>query len=62
MFGSASSGAMSGIADSISTITKAIDEGAAGITSVAGNASNLASDIEDITQAWNTREPYICEI
>ena len=50
---------MSGIADSISTITKAIDEGAAGITSVAGNASNLASDIEDITQRMKTNQEVV---
>ena len=45
---------VSGIADSISTITKAIDDGASGITSVAGNASSLASDMEDITQRMKT--------
>ena len=50
---------MSDIADSISTITKAIDEGAAGITSVAGNASNLASDIEDITQRMKTNQEVV---
>ncbi|MCI9080608.1 MAG: methyl-accepting chemotaxis protein [Lachnospiraceae bacterium] len=45
---------VSGIADSIGTITKAIDDGAAGITNVARNASSLASDIEDITQRIRT--------
>ena len=40
---------MSGIADSIGTITKAIDEGANGIAGVAGNTRNLAGDMEDIT-------------
>lgn len=39
---------MSGIADSIGTITKAIDEGADGIAGVAGNTRGLAEDMEDI--------------
>ncbi len=45
---------VSGIADSINTITKAIDDGAAGIASVARNSSSLASDMENITQRMKT--------
>lgn len=50
---------MSGIADSINTITKAIDDGAAGITSVAGNASNLANDMEDITHRMKINQEVV---
>lgn len=39
---------MSGIADSIGTITRAIDEGTKGLVGVAGNTHDLAEDIEDI--------------
>ncbi len=41
---------MSGIADSIDTITKAIDEGANGIAGVADNTRSLANDMEEITR------------
>ena len=39
---------MSGIADSIGTITRAMDEGTRGLVGVAGNTHDLAEDIEDI--------------
>lgn len=41
---------MSEIADSIRTITTAIDEGANGISGVAGNTKSLANDMEDIAK------------
>ncbi len=41
---------MSEIADSIHTITTAIDEGANGISGVAGNTKSLANDMEDIAK------------
>lgn len=50
---------MSGIANSIGTITKAIDEGAAGIKSVAVNASNLAGGMKDITQRMKTNQEVV---
>ncbi|MDE7286606.1 MAG: methyl-accepting chemotaxis protein, partial [Lachnospiraceae bacterium] len=53
---------MSGIADSISTITKAIDEGAIGIAGVAGNTKNLANDMEDITQRMDINLEVIEEL
>lgn len=53
---------MSGIADSISTITKAIDEGADGIAGVAGNTRSLARAMEDITQRMGTNQEVIAEL
>lgn len=53
---------MSGIADSISTITKAIDEGADGIAGVAGNTRSLADDMEDITQRMGTNQEVVAEL
>ncbi|MEY8339497.1 methyl-accepting chemotaxis protein [Lachnospiraceae bacterium 62-35] len=50
---------MSGIADSIDTITKAIDEGANGITGVASNTRNLADDMEDITQRMGVNQEVV---
>lgn len=50
---------MSGIADSISTITKAIDEGAKGITGVAGNTRSLAEDMEDITNRMGVNQDVV---
>ncbi len=50
---------MSGIAGSIGAITKAIDDGANGITSVAGNTKNLASDMEDITQRMKINQEVV---
>ncbi len=50
---------MSGIADSISTITKVIDEGASGIAGVAGNTRNLADDMEDITRRMDVSREVV---
>lgn len=53
---------MSGIADSISTITKAIDESASGITGMAGNTRNLAADMEDITRRMGVNQDVVAEL
>ena len=50
---------MSGIADSIATITKAIDEGANGIAGVAGNTRDLVGDMEDITQRMGINQEVV---
>ncbi|MCI8599641.1 MAG: methyl-accepting chemotaxis protein [Lachnospiraceae bacterium] len=50
---------MSGIADSIRTITKAIDEGANGLAGVAGNTRDLVSDMEDITQRMGVNQEVV---
>lgn len=53
---------MSGIADSIGTITKAIGESVSGITGMAGNTRNLATDIEDITQRMGVNQDVVAEL
>lgn len=53
---------MSGIAESIGTITKVIDEGANGIAGVAGNTRDLAEDMEDITLRMGTNQEVIEEL
>ena len=53
---------MSGIADSIATITTVIDEGAGGITRVAGNTRVLADDMEDITQRMRVNQEVVKEL
>lgn len=53
---------MSGIADSIGTITKAIDEGANGIAGVAGNTHSLAEDMEDITYRMGVNQQVVGEL
>lgn len=50
---------VSEIADSIGAITKAIDEGASGITGVAGNTRNLAADMEDIAQRMGVNQEVV---
>ena len=50
---------MSEIADSVSTITKAIDEGAKGIVGVADNTRDLAVDMEDITQQMGLNQEVV---
>lgn len=50
---------MSGIADSICAITKAIDESAIGITGVADNTRNLAGDMEDIAQRMGVNQEVV---
>lgn len=54
--------AMSGIADSISTITKAIDDGTGGIAGVAHNSQSLASDMEEITQRMGINQDVVTEL
>lgn len=53
---------MTEIADSINTITKAIGEGANGITNVAGNTRNLADDMEHITQRMGINQEVMNEL
>ncbi len=50
---------MSDIADSIGTITTAIDEGAHGITGVAGNTKDLVLDMEDITKRMGVNQNVV---
>lgn len=50
---------MSGIADSIGTITKVIDDGSNGISNVACNTKNLADDIDDIAQRMRTNKEVV---
>lgn len=50
---------MSNIADSIGAITKAIDEGANGISNVAGNTRDLANDMEDITKRMGVNQEVV---
>ncbi len=50
---------MSGIADSIGTITKAIDEGVGGITGVADNTRSLVDDMEDITRRMGQNQEIV---
>ena len=52
---------MSGIADSISTITKAVNDSAEGISGVAGNTRSLAGDMEDITQRMGVNQEIVAE-
>ena len=53
---------MSEIADSIDTITNAIDEGASGITGVADNTRSLVRDMEDITQRMGVNQEIVREL
>ena len=50
---------MTEIADSIGSITKAIDEGAAGITGVAGSTKSLVEDMADITGRMDTNREIV---
>ena len=50
---------MTEIADSIESITKAIDEGATGITGVAGSTKDLVEDMADITGRMNTNREIV---
>ncbi|MCI8401371.1 MAG: methyl-accepting chemotaxis protein [Lachnospiraceae bacterium] len=50
---------MAGIAGSIGTITKAIDDGVSGITGVAGNTRNLVNDMEDITRRMGLNQEIV---
>ena len=53
---------MSGIAESIATITKAIDEGTGGITGIADNSRSLAADMEDITQRMGINQEVVAKL
>lgn len=50
------------IADSIESITKAIDDGAAGITGVADSTKSLVGDMEDITGRMDTNREIVEEL
>lgn len=50
------------IADSIESITKAIDEGAVGITGVAGSTKSLVQDMTDITGRMDTNREIVEEL
>lgn len=53
---------MSEIADSIATISTVIDEGAGGITRVAGSTRDLADDMEDITKRMSVNQEVVKEL
>ena len=53
---------MTEIADSIGSITKAIDEGAAGITGVADSTKGLVGDMADITDRMDTNREIVEEL
>lgn len=53
---------MSEIADSIGTITNAIDEGAGGIAGVADNTKSLVGEMEDITERMGTNQEVVKEL
>ena len=50
------------IADSIESITKAIDEGADGINGVADSTENLVGDMTDITARMDTNREIVEEL
>lgn len=50
------------IADSIESITKAIDDGAAGITGVAGSTESLVGDMTDITGRMDTNQEIVGDL
>ena len=53
---------MTEIADSIGSIIKAIDDGAAGITGVADSAKSLVGDMADITDRMDTNREIVKEL
>ena len=53
---------MFGIAESIGTITKAIDEGANGVTGVSSSTKSLADDMEDITKRMGVNQEVVGEL
>lgn len=53
---------MSGIADSIDTITKAIDDGASGISGMADSTRSLASDMENITEQMGANQEVVARL
>lgn len=50
------------IADSMESITKAIDDGAAGITGVADSTKSLVGDLTDITGRMDTNQKIVVEL
>ncbi len=53
---------MTEIADSIGSITKAIDDGASGITGVADSTKSLVEDMTDITDRMDTNREIVEEL
>ena len=53
---------MNEIADSIGSITKALDEGASGITGVAGSTKSLVDDMSDITRRMDINREIVEEL
>ena len=53
---------MTEIADSIGSITKAMDDSAAGVTGVADSARSLAADMEDITGRMDINQQIVTEL
>ena len=53
---------MTEIAYSIESITKAIDEGAVGITGAAGSSKSLVEDMADITGRMDTNREIVEEL
>ena len=53
---------MTEIAGSIESITKAIDDGASGITGVAGSTKILVEDMADITGRMDTNQEIVEEL
>ena len=53
---------MTEIADSIGSITKALDEGASGITGVAGSTKSLVDDMADITGRMDVNREIVEEL
>ena len=53
---------MNEIADSIGSITKALDEGASGITGVAGSTKSLVDDMADITGRMDVNREIVEEL
>ena len=56
------SNSMTEIADSIGSITKAIDEGAAGITGAADSTKGLVDDIADIAARMDVNREIVVEL
>lgn len=52
-------GSMTEIADSIESITKALDDGAAGITGMADSTKSLVADMADITGRMDTNREIV---
>lgn len=50
------------IADSIDSISKAIDEGADGINGVAGSTRSLVADMTDIAGRMDTNQEIVDEL